>query len=57
MLTEIGELQVILQSQLLTFLETRSLLPIGGLKNVHVNVRIIASTYHDLNLEIAGDDS
>ncbi len=52
-LNEIGELPTVLQSKLLTFLDTRSFLRVGGLKDVHVNVRLIAATHRDLETEIA----
>ncbi|MBI4965951.1 MAG: sigma 54-interacting transcriptional regulator [Desulfomonile tiedjei] len=53
LLNEIGELPLPLQSKLLTFLDTRSFLRVGGEKNVHVNARLIAATHRDLEQEVA----
>ncbi len=44
LLNEIGELTLSLQSKLLTFLDTRSFLRVGGEKSITVNARIIAAT-------------
>jgi len=48
LLNEIGELPLSLQSKLLTFLDTRSFIRVGGEKNIHVNARLIAATHRDL---------
>ncbi len=53
LLNEIGELPLALQSKLLTFLDTRSFLRVGGEKNIHVNARLIAATHRDLKTEAA----
>jgi len=52
LLNEIGELTLFLQSKLLTFLDTKSFLRVGGERSVHVNARIIAATHRDLATEI-----
>jgi PAS domain S-box-containing protein len=52
LLNEIGELSVILQSKLLTFLDTKSFLRVGGERSVHVNARLIAATHRDLAEEV-----
>ncbi len=54
LLNEIGELTLPLQSKLLSFLDTRSFLRVGGEKSVSVNARIIAATHRDLELETSG---
>ncbi len=51
-LNEIGELPTVLQSKLLTFLDTRSFMRVGGLRSVQVNVRLVAATHRDLEKEI-----
>ncbi len=48
LLNEIGELSRSLQSKLLTFLDTRSFVRIGGEKSIQVNARLIAATHRDL---------
>ncbi|MGO9121009.1 MAG: sigma-54 interaction domain-containing protein [Desulfomonilaceae bacterium] len=53
LLNEIGELPLSLQSKLLTFLDTRSFLRVGGDKGVKVDARLIAATHRDLGQEIA----
>jgi PAS domain S-box-containing protein len=53
LLNEIGELPLALQSKLMTFLDTRSFLRVGGEKNIHVNARLIAATHRDLKTEVA----
>ncbi len=52
LLNEIGELALPMQSKLLTFLDTRSFLRVGGEKNVTVNARIIAATNRSLETEV-----
>jgi transcriptional regulator with PAS, ATPase and Fis domain len=47
-LNEIGELPVSLQAKLLSFLDTKSFLRVGGEKSVHCNVRLMAATHRDL---------
>ncbi len=53
LLNEIGELTLSLQSKLLTFLDTRSFLRVGGEKSITVNARIIAATNRSLETEVA----
>lgn len=53
LLNEIGELPLPLQSKLLTFLDTRSFMRVGGEKSVHVNARLIAATHRDLEQEVS----
>ncbi|MCX5871770.1 MAG: sigma 54-interacting transcriptional regulator [Deltaproteobacteria bacterium] len=52
LLNEIGELPLSLQSKLLTFLDTRSFLRVGGEKHLNVNARIISATNRNLNKEV-----
>jgi PAS domain S-box-containing protein len=52
LLNEIGELTISLQSKLLTFLDTRSFLRVGGEKSITVNARIIAATNRSLETEV-----
>ncbi len=52
LLNEIGELPLTLQSKLLTFLDTKTFLRVGGEKSVRVNARLIAATHRDLEDEV-----
>ncbi len=52
LLNEIGELSLSLQSKLLTFLDTKSFLRVGGERSVHVNARLMAATHRDLEEEV-----
>lgn len=52
LLNEIGELSVVLQAKLLTFLDTMSFTPVGGEKTVTVNTRLMVATSRDLEAEI-----
>lgn len=53
LLNEIGELDLSLQAKLLTFLDTRSFLRVGGQKHIRVNARLIAATHRDLSGEVS----
>jgi len=52
LLDEIGELDLSLQSKLLTFLDTRHFMRIGGERSIRVEARLIAATNRDLEAEI-----
>jgi two-component system, NtrC family, response regulator AtoC len=52
LLNEIGELPTTLQAKLLTFLDSKSFLRVGGQSPVHVDARLIAATHRDLNVEV-----
>jgi len=51
LLNEIGELSLSLQSKLLSFLDTRSFLRVGGEKSITVNARLMAATHRNLEAE------
>ena len=53
-LDEIGTLSLSLQAKLLRFLETQSFKRVGGLKDIEVDIRVIAATNQDL--KIASDE-
>ncbi len=53
-LDEIGEMPLPVQPKLLRVLETRSFKRVGGTRDIHVNVRIIAATNSDLAKAAAG---
>ncbi|CDM64504.1 sigma-54-dependent transcriptional regulator [Pyrinomonas methylaliphatogenes] len=53
-LDEVAELPPSLQSKLLRAIETRSFYRVGGVRKVHVDVRVIAATNRDLNA-LVGD--
>jgi two-component system response regulator HydG len=48
-LDEIGEMPMGLQTRLLRVLEEKSFTPLGGTKQIHVDVRVISATNLDLN--------
>jgi len=52
LLNEIGELSLPLQAKLLTFLDTRQIMRVGGEKNISVHARLIAATNRDLGKEV-----
>ncbi len=52
-LDEIGELSPMMQTKLLRVLQERSFQRIGGVRDLAVDVRVIAATNRDLNVEIA----
>ncbi len=52
LLNEIGELSLMLQVKLLTFLDTRQFNRVGGEKSISVNARLIAATNRDLEKEV-----
>jgi DNA-binding NtrC family response regulator len=51
-LDEIGEMTAGLQSKLLRFLEEKTFKRVGGLSDVHVDVRVVAATNRDLEREV-----
>ncbi|MEW6351732.1 MAG: sigma 54-interacting transcriptional regulator [Thermodesulfobacteriota bacterium] len=53
LLNEIGELPIGMQAKLLTFLDSKTFIRVGGEKPVFVNTRIIAATHRDLKEEVA----
>ncbi len=52
-LDEIGDLSLDMQVKLLRVLQERTIDPVGGMKSVSVNVRVVAATHRDLEAEIA----
>jgi len=50
-LDEIGELDLQLQKKLLRFLQEREILRVGGSARIKLNIRIVAATNKDLELE------
>src|SRR4030095_15429377 len=51
-LDEIGELSLPLQAKLLRLLQDKQFERIGGMKTIHVDVRIVAATHRDLETMI-----
>ena len=47
-LDEIGDMPLASQVALLRALEQREIRPIGGTKNIRIDIRVIAATHHDL---------
>jgi DNA-binding NtrC family response regulator len=52
-LDEIGDLPLALQAKLLRVLETKTFTPLGGVRDVHVDVRLVSATHRPLEHEIA----
>ncbi len=52
-LTEIGDLSPPLQVKLLTFLDDKEVIPVGGTRSVKADVRVIAATHRDLEAMVA----
>ncbi len=52
-LDEIGELPLLMQAKLLTFLEDRTFKRVGGLRDIEVSVRIVAATNRNLEEEVS----
>jgi len=52
-LDEIGSMPLSLQAKLLRFLETRSFLPVGSTKELHVDLRVISATNVDLQAAVS----
>jgi DNA-binding NtrC family response regulator len=48
LLDEVGDLHPVLQPKLLRFLETHAFQRVGGLREIQVDVRIVAATHRDL---------
>ncbi len=51
-LDEIGDLSLDMQVKLLRVLQERTVDPVGGLKSVEVDVRVVAATHRELEAEI-----
>ncbi len=52
LLDEVGELDAVLQSKLLTFLDTRQIMRLGGERSIRVEARLIAATNRDLEADV-----
>lgn len=52
-LDEIGDMPLSLQTRLLRVLENHEVLPLGALKPVSVNIRLICATHRDLEVMVA----
>jgi DNA-binding NtrC family response regulator len=52
-LDEIGEMSLTTQSRMLRVLETRTFTRVGGTKELHVDVRLVAATHRDLHAMVA----
>ena len=52
-LDEIGDISMLLQSKLLGFLEDRTFRRVGGVRDIRVNLRVIAATNKDLEREVS----
>ncbi len=52
LLDELGDMPYQFQSKVLKLLEEKSFRPIGALKDIEADVRILAATNHDLNAQV-----
>lgn len=52
-LDEIGELSVDLQAKLLRAIQEKEIRPVGSVRRIPINVRILAATNHDLEQSVA----
>jgi transcriptional regulator with PAS, ATPase and Fis domain len=52
-LDEIGDMKLDLQAKILRVLEEREFEPVGGIKTVRIDVRVVAVTQHDLEKAVA----
>jgi transcriptional regulator with PAS, ATPase and Fis domain len=52
LLNEIGEMDTRLQAKLLTFLDSRSFVRVGGEHAIRANARLLAATHRDLETEV-----
>jgi len=50
---EIGELPLLMQVKLLRLLQQREYIPVGDFKTVRCDIRVVAATNRDLELEVA----
>ncbi len=48
-LDEVGELPLSIQGKLLRFIQTQTFYPLGGIREVQVNVRVLSATNRDLS--------
>ena len=51
-LDEVGELPPRLQARLLDFLQSKTICPVGGNRDVHLDVRVIAATHRNLEQSV-----
>ena len=51
-LDEVGELSLECQAKLLRVIESKAFRPVGGTKDVKVDVRVVAATHRDLDAEV-----
>ena len=54
-LNDIADMDLATQGRLLSALESRSFLRVGGTEPVHVNVRVVAATHHNLADEVSAE--
>jgi len=52
-LTEIGDLELPLQVKLLSVLDDKEIIPVGGVRTIKTDIRVIAATHRDLDAMVS----
>ncbi len=55
-LDEVSELSPRLQARLLEFIQSKTIVPVGGNKEIQLDIRVVAATHKDLDLAVRKGD-